>query len=149
FLADLALKRPFGKVGVRLARGSALDAGKGNPRLHGRRLLRDGWWAGARDLEPKLDQGSEGVEPMEPHFASARAVNRTCMCLMPDWKFDCSRSTGPSSSMSASRPRSSSKKTRISSRPRNAPRQKCGPTPNARWSFGERPTSNVEGSGNT
>ena len=52
--------------------------------------------------------------------------------------------------MSGSRPRISSNITRISIFARLAPRQKCGPRPpNARCSFGVRPTSKDWGSSKT
>ncbi len=51
--------------------------------------------------------------------------------------------------MSGSRVNSSSSRILISVRARFAPRQKCGPVPNARWRFGARSTWNASGSSKT
>ena len=57
----------------------------------------------------------------------AAAGNATGRCLIPLMNWDCRRSTGPSSRSSGIRSRRCSNMTRISSRARLAPRQKCGP----------------------
>src|SRR5581483_11164788 len=61
---------------------------------------------------------------------------------MPFRKFERSLSGSPASSISGMRFMTSSKITRISSRARFAPRQKCSPLPKAMCSLGFRPTSN-------
>src|SRR5437773_3554390 len=75
FLADLALERPFGKIGMRLTRRSTLDAGKGNPGLHGGASYATVVGLALRILDAKLVQGSEGVEGA----ASRRS------CCEPHW----------------------------------------------------------------
>src|SRR5262249_30337238 len=62
----------------------------------------------------------------------AVGVNRTGIDLTPRIQFERTRTTGPASSRSGSRRRSSSKATRVSRRESDAPRQKCPPPPKER-----------------
>src|SRR5262249_18062598 len=104
--------------------------------------LAHGEFVGKRHDEPT------GGESAQRHQAVS-GVKCTGTCFQPLMKFERKRRTGPASDRSGRRRSSSSKITRISSRARLAPRQKCSPAPKARCSLGVRATSKRSGFANT
>src|SRR5512146_3484696 len=100
-----------------------------------------------RFLPPQLghDRARSG-----PQVGPGQARTRTGRLLMLLTKLLRTRRTSPDSSTDFSRGSSVSNISRISSRARLLPRQKCGlPLPKVTWSFGYLVTSNAYGEANT